>query len=523
MELRADFLIIGSGIAALRAAAELAGGGDVLILTKAEPTEGNTGYAQGGIAAAVGADDSPALHAADTIAAGDGLCDERAVAALVEDGPRYVRELMDWGARFDRAADGTPALAIEGAHSARRVLHARDATGREIGNVLWRRVSALPRVSAHAHARVIGLVIEGGRCTGARFLQDDGTVGTASAPSVLLATGGAGQVYRETTNPPVATGDGVAMAYRAGARVADLEFVQFHPTALSVAGQPRFLLSEALRGEGARLLNANGEAFMLRYDAAGDLAPRDRVARGIVREAERTGAPVYLSMEHLDPAFVHARFPLISEACRRAGLDLARDRVPIGPAAHYAMGGVQTDLDGRTSVPQLYAAGEVACTGVHGANRLASNSLLEGLVFGARAGRAMRSARPGSWPLERPGAVDSGARPARPPAVPGAGISSGDAQTVMWEQVGLFRDRAGLTGALETLEPAWRAIEARIRAGEPLDVDAWRTSSILAVGCLVARAALRREESRGAHYRTDFPQRDDIHWKRRTTESLDGN
>ncbi len=391
MELRADFLIIGSGIAALRAAAELAGAGDVLILTKAEPREGNTGYAQGGIAAAVGPGDTPELHAADTIAAGDGLCDEEAVRVLVEDGPRYVRELIEWGARFDRAPNGEPALAIEGAHSARRVLHAHDATGREIGRVLWARASALPGVTTHDHSRVVELIVEGtGRCTGARFLSDDGTLAVARANLVLLATGGAGQVYRETTNPHVATGDGVAMAYRAGAAVSDLEFVQFHPTALSVPNQPRFLLSEALRGEGARLLNAGGEPFMERYDPAGDLAPRDRVSRAIAREVERTGRPVYLSLEHLDPDFVHERFPLISDACRLAGLDLARDPVPVGPAAHYVMGGVRTDLDGRTTIDGLYAAGEVACTGVHGANRLASNSLLEGLVFGARAGRAMR-------------------------------------------------------------------------------------------------------------------------------------
>ena len=400
MDLRADYLIVGSGIAGLRAVAELSPAGEVLILTKAEPDEGNTGHAQGGIAAAVGPGDSPALHASDTLAAGDGLCDERAVHALVEDGPRFVRELMDWGARFDRGPDGELALAIEGAHSVRRVLHARDATGREIGSVLYRRMSAMPRRAAARTRprRRSGRSSEAGAPASGSW-PTTGAWGWRGRRRCCSRPAARGTSIATRRIPPVATGDGVAMAYRGGARVADLEFVQFHPTALMLPGEPRFLLSEALRGEGARLLNAQGEPFMTRYEAAGDLASRDRVSRGIVRETERTGA-VYLSMEHLDPAFVHSRFPLISEACRRAGLDLARDRIPVGPAAHYVMGGVQTDIDGRTSIPGLYAAGEVACTGVHGANRLASNSLLEGLVFGARAGCAMRDDPPGEWPVE---------------------------------------------------------------------------------------------------------------------------
>jgi L-aspartate oxidase len=524
VDLRSDYLIIGSGIAGLRAAAELSPVGDVLILTKAEPEEGNTGHAQGGIAAAVATGDSPDLHAQDTLAAGDGLCDERAVQALVEDGPRFVRELIDWGARFDCDADGQLALAIEGAHSVRRVLHARDATGREIGSVLYRRISAMSNVRAHAHARVVDLVIEQGRCVGVTFLGDDGLAGTARAKAVLIATGGAGHVYRDTTNPQVATGDGIAMAYRAGARVADLEFVQFHPTALMMPGEPRFLLSEALRGEGARLLNAEGQPFMHGYDPAGDLAPRDRVARAIVRETDRTGA-VYLTMDHLDPAFVHARFPLITEACRRVGLDLARDRIPVGPAAHYVMGGVQTDLEGRTSIPGVYAAGEVACTGVHGANRLASNSLLEGLVFGARAGCAMRDDKPGDWPTETSKILEFDAsrhRRADPAEECRGPIAIREVQDLMWRHVGLFRDRDGLSRALAVLEPAWRTIDERIAKGEPLDAQAWRAASIVTVGRLVARAALRREESRGGHYRSDFPRRDDIHWKRRASETRDG-
>lgn len=495
----------------------MSGAGSILILTKAEPEEGNTGYAQGGIAAAVGDGDSPELHLRDTLAAGDGLCDVAAVRALVEDGPRYVTELLEWGVQFDRDALGRPALAIEGAHSARRVLHARDATGREIGRVLWRKASAMPGVTALAHARVVDLLVEDGACRGACYIDAGGRLVEARAETVLLATGGAGQVYRETTNPTVATGDGVAMGYRAGAAVADLEFVQFHPTALKVDGQPRFLLSEALRGEGARLINIHGEAFVSRYESAGDLASRDRVSRAISREEDRTGGPVSLSLQDLEAAYVHARFPLIAEACARAGLDLARDPIPVGPAAHYIMGGVLTDVDGRTTLPGLYAAGEVACTGVHGANRLASNSLLEGLVFGARAARSMR---------RREGPFDassvSGLTVLRDdaPAIGSEGAAGVhlDVRDLMWRSVGLFRTAAALNDAVARLEPQYRAMQRQIVRDRHLDVAGWRAANLVTLARLIARAALRREESRGAHYRDDFPARDDIHWGKRIAE-----
>ncbi len=495
--MQADFLIIGSGIAALRAAAALSEAGDVLILTKAGPLEGNTGQAQGGIAAAVGPGDAPARHFDDTIAAGDGLCDERAVRVLVEDGPRGVRELIEWGVRFDRRPDGELELGLEAAHSVRRVLHVRDATGRDVGRGLWDHVTPMPNVRVHAHACATGLIVENGYCVGARFAGEDGRSVDARARATLIATGGAGQVFSETTNPSVATGDGIAIAYRAGAGVADLEFVQFHPTALKVPGQPRFLLSEALRGEGARLVNEAGEAFMARYDPAGDLAPRDRVARGIVREEQRTGGRVFLTMDRLDPAFVHERFPLIADACRRAGLDLAKDRIPVGPAAHYLMGGVVTDVNGRTTIPGLFAAGEAACTGVHGANRLASNSLLEGLVFGARAGAAMRTAP--HAPID-PAALATLNKGEGPHLSHAKGTAS-DVPRTMWERVGLFRDAEGLRAALDEF-------------GEPQDDE----PSVLTVGRLIARAALRREESRGGHYRLDFPAKDDAHWKFRIRE-----
>src|SRR3954469_12957336 len=293
-----DFVIVGGGVAGLRAAIALAAAGRVLVLTKAEPAESNTGYAQGGIAAAIGDDDSPELHAADTIRAGDGLCDEESVRVCVGEGPRYVRELIDWGARFDRDSDGRPALGREAAHSVRRVLHAGDATGREIGRVLWERVRTLGSVQTIDHALVTGVIVDRGRAGGVRYVDRAGAAQEVRAGATLLATGGAGQVFRETTNPAVATGDGIALAFQAGARVADLEFVQFHPTALNLPGAPRFLISEALRGEGARLVNEGGEAFMTRHHPDGDLAPRDVVARGIARESAQTGTSVYLTLAH---------------------------------------------------------------------------------------------------------------------------------------------------------------------------------------------------------------------------------
>jgi L-aspartate oxidase len=495
---RADFLIIGSGIAGLRAALTLAQHGSVLIITKADPTESNTGYAQGGIAAAVGEDDSPEEHFADTIAAGDGLCNEDAVRVLVDDGLVYVHELVEWGASFDRTPTGQLALGREGAHRVRRVLHARDATGREIGRLLWSRVVAEPRVRVCNHTRASELLVRDGACIGARYLETD-AVGECEAAAVLLATGGAGQVYSDTTNPPIATGDGIALAFRAGARVADLEFVQFHPTALAAPGAPRFLLSEALRGEGAWLINDDAERFMPRYETAGELASRDLVSRAIVRETARTGGQVYLTMQHLDPEWVHQRFPTISTACAAAGFDLAHDTIPVGPAAHYMMGGVETDINGRSTLPGLFAAGEVACTGVHGANRLASNSLLEGLVFGARAADAMlQPAGAGGMPdvreLTSPWA--DGARPSGGSDSASTNSAQADQiQSLMWTSAGLIRDATRLLPVVERL----------LR---------WSAASDLAlVGYLIAAAALHREESRGGHFRADFPLLDDLHWK----------
>jgi len=511
---RGDFLVIGSGIAGLRAAISLAETGDVVMLTKADPRESNTGYAQGGIAAAVGSDDSPDLHLSDTIAAGDGLCVDNAVRVLVDDGPKYVRELIEWGVGFDRDSTGHPALGREAAHSVRRVLHARDTPGREIGRVLWQKVQSHPRVRVFDDALAMSLIAHGGECRGVLFVDRDGKPDRVEASRTLIATGGAGQVFRETTNPAIATGDGIAMAFEAGARVVDLEFIQFHPTALSVAGAPRFLLSEALRGEGAWLVNAAGERFVHRYESAGDLASRDLVARAIVREMERTNAPVFLSMDHLDHEYVRQRFPSITEACRRAGLDLATDRIPVSPAAHYVMGGIETDLDGRTSIAGLFAAGEAACTGVHGANRLASNSLLEGLVFGARAAAAM------TGPVKAAALFGIAEQP-----VSLRSECSGDApvahvvRDLMWRHAGLLRSRDTLESLVARLS-SWWGLLAHAQSETGSEREFRRLSSLVTVSLLIARAALRREESRGGHFRTDFPHRDDIHWQKHVSNVL---
>jgi L-aspartate oxidase len=382
--MNSDFLVIGAGVAGLRAAIELSQAGSVLVVAKESLQESSSEYAQGGIAVALSDDDEVELHEQDTLYAGDGLCDRAAVKTLVEEGPPAIQQLIDWGAEFDRD-EGRLAFAREAAHSRNRVLHAHgDSTGREIARTLYRKAASLPDITFRSYAATIDLLLDEGVAGAVLYDAAAESSIPVSARAVLLATGGLGHVFSNTTNPDVATGDGVAMAYRAGAEIGDLEFVQFHPTALHVEGAPRFLLSEALRGEGGLLRNYLGEPFMERYHPLRELAPRDVVARAIVTEMHRTGGPhVFLDLTHLESTFLRERFPRIFETCLRYGVDISREPVPVRPAAHYAMGGVRTDLDGRTSVPRLFAAGEVACTGVHGANRLASNSLLEGW-FSAR-------------------------------------------------------------------------------------------------------------------------------------------
>jgi L-aspartate oxidase len=503
-----DFLVVGGGVAGLRAAVGLAGTGRVLLVTKEGLAESNTAYAQGGIAVAMGGEEDVALHLSDTVAAGDGLVNAAAAAVLVEQGPKRVEELLRWGTGFDRYSTkdgrgraGELMRTREGAHSLARILHAHgDATGREISVSLLHHVRGLQRVELMEWATTVDLVLntQSDRVTGATLLNAQGELIEVRARAVLLASGGAGQVYSETTNPAVATGDGIAMAYRAGAELMDMEFYQFHPTAFALTGAPRFLMSEALRGEGAWLVNERGERFMQRYHAGLELAPRDVVARAIGHEGMQGG--VYLNMREAGKKLdIKLRFPGISKFLSEYGLELAKDRIPVRPAAHYLMGGIRTDVHGRSSLAGLYAAGEAACTGVHGANRLASNSLLEGLVFGALAAEAMAGDKlqVAGYRLSE-SATNSGVELNERGDVEGW---IAELQRLMWRDAGLLRDAAGLhgaqagLGALRDTQPAGisrRALEGR---------------NLLVVAEAIVQAALGREESRGAHFRKDFPER----------------
>jgi len=495
-----DFLVIGGGVAGLRAGIELASKGSVIVLTKGEVTESSTGYAQGGIAVALSDEDKIGIHYEDTINAGDGLCNEEAVKILVEEGPELILELISWGAEFDKEGSKL-AFTREAAHSKRRILHARgDSIGRELERVLINKIRTFPSVTRYNFAFTKDLLTINNKCIGASIIKD-GELINVFAKAVILATGGAGQLFSRTTNPPVATGDGMAIAFRAGAVLQDMEFVQFHPTSFYSPYAPQFLLSEALRGEGAILRNVHGKQFMPEYHKMADLAPRDVVARAIISEMVKTGARhVYLDITHLDNGFVRNRFPMIYSTCLQFGIDITRDLIPVSPAAHYIMGGVKTNLRGETTITGLFAAGEVACTGVHGANRLASNSLLEGLVYGARAGKSAANYTEGIT------TQDTMQTPEQNPSMPyepNLDKIRNSLRQLMWEKVGIIRCRESLVAAEIQLREWDFLIKADFLQREGLELK-----NMLTVANLIINAAFLREGSIGAHYRSDFKERD---------------
>lgn len=505
-----DFLVVGSGVAGLRAAIELCRHGRVVIVTKGSPWESSSIYAQGGVAVALNGEDDVHLHFNDTIRAGHQLGRQAATRVLVEDGPARIQELIAWGTQFDKV-NGKFAFAKEGAHSRSRVLRAHgDATGNEIVRVLLARARKEREIKWLDHHFSVDLLVAEGRCWGAVVLDEStGQHLILPATSVLLATGGAGQVFARTTNPAVATGDGIAMAFRAGVVLEDMEFVQFHPTSLYLPSCPPFLLSETMRGEGGLLRNRKGELFMKRYHPEAELAPRDIVARAIWSEMASTRSRhVYLDVTHLDGAFIKKRFPTIYTTCLRFDIDITEEWIPVSPSAHYFMGGIRTGVGGESSIPGLFAAGEVACSGVHGANRLASNSLLEGLVFGVRAAKSattMGTIRKDIRPTLQ---VLAGVEGAPPRSLEDAEKLRNSLRRVMWGKVGLVRTGDSLVGALAQLSRWEHLVDGPLRTRSDLEVK-----NMVQVGRCIAEAALWRENSLGAHFRTDFPDRKGFAWK----------
>jgi L-aspartate oxidase len=518
-----DFLIIGSGVAGLRAAIELAEHGNILVVTKDRPAESSTEYAQGGIAVALSDEDEVGIHFEDTLKAGDGLCRENAVKILVEEGPERILELISWGAEFDK--EGTKLdFTIEAAHSRKRILHAHgDATGKELERVLLHKVRTFPSIRKYPFAFTKNLIIREGECFGAYILRGNEMV-ALFAKATILATGGAGQVFSRTTNPAVATGDGMAIAFRAGAILEDMEFIQFHPTVLFAPSAPQFLLSEAMRGEGAILRNIDKEQFMKEYHPDAELAPRDVVSRAIISQMVRTESNhVYLDLTHLDSNFIKKRFPRIYATCLQYDVDITEELIPVCPAAHYSMGGVKTNTEGATSIKGLFAAGEVTCTGVHGANRLASNSLLEGLVFGARAGKA--AAQYGlQMDNDRFQYSLCEIKKYEVSFHSDFGKLTGETKLqstkfdieetrhslrkLMWERVGIIRCEESINEATEKLEGWSFILNKTFLTKRELEL-----ANMLTVAALITKAALLRKGSVGAHYRSDFPKKGEG-WKK---------
>ncbi|MCI0680729.1 MAG: L-aspartate oxidase [Gemmataceae bacterium] len=505
-----DILVIGAGIAGLRAALEIPDAFSVLVVSKDSLQQSNSTFAQGGIAGVMSPEDRFENHIDDTLTAGGGLCERGVVEHVVREAPEQIQRLIEWGTNFDEE-EGQLALTREGGHSHRRIVHALgDATGFEVMRAIIARARQTPHLELWDDSFTLDLLTHEGRCVGAVVWRPGHGKMLVWAQQVILASGGAGMVYRETTNPPVATGDGLAAAWRAGALLRDMEFMQFHPTVLYVAGSSRFLISEAVRGEGAWLRDKNMERFMLAVDPRAELAPRDVVAQAIVRQMDKTKHPnVYLDLRHLDPALVHRRFPGIAKMCQGFGIDIAADLIPIRPGAHYMIGGVAVDEEGRTTLPGLWAAGEVTSSGLHGANRLASNSLLEGLVFGAACGRgaAAAAARAADAFVALP--LASKFEPETAGALDVADITN-SLRSLMVRHLGVIRERAGLEQAGRDVAFWCRYVLAREfnhRAG-------WELQNLLTVARLMIHAARERTESRGVHFRADFPQPDDVHWRR---------
>jgi L-aspartate oxidase len=505
-----DLLIIGGGLAGARAALAVDPRLRALVVTKDSLLQSNSNYAQGGIAGVLDPEDRFENHIADTLKAGGDLCDREVVDLVVREAPERIGELMSWGATFDQEA-GSLALGREGGHSHDRIVHALgDSTGREVMRAVLDHLQGLSNVSTWQDTFTLDLLTHEGACRGALVWNAQHGKTLVWAKQTILCTGGAGQIYRETTNPPVATGDGHALAFRAGAKLRDMEFMQFHPTVLYIAGSSRSLITEAMRGEGARLVDRSGYRFMPDYDARAELAPRDVVSQAIVSQMEQTRHPnVYLDLSHLEPARVRSRFPGIAAVCAEFGIDIATDWIPVRPGAHYMIGGVTVDMAGRTSLPGLWAAGEVSSSGLHGANRLASNSLLEGLVFGAHTGEgASRAAleMPDSFqalPLENPELADS----AEPLDLDDIRNSL---RSLMWRNAGVRRDAAGLAEAEATIGQ-WCGYVLKRQFSDPAG---WQLQNMLWIARLMISAAAQRTESRGVHLRVDFPRTDNEHWRR---------
>jgi len=514
-----DVLVIGGGVAGLRAAIAAAqGGAEVLLLTKDSVDESNTWYAQGGIAAVLQPLDSVESHIKDTEIVGVGLCDEDAVRLTVEEGPRRVLELLQWGANFDKKEGNAHGLAygLEGGHSFARILHAfGDATGKELAQTLIRTVRSRESIRISEHSFAIDFLTDEGRCVGALAIVA-GQVTIIWAKRSILASGGAGQLYRESTNPKIATADGHAMAYRAGATLQDMEMVQFHPTTLYVAGASRALITEAVRGEGAYLVDRNGYRFMRDYHPQAELAPRDVVSRAIVEQIRKTNfTHVFLDVRHLESGPFKLRFPQLAKLCDEFDIDTAKDLIPIHPATHYFIGGVDADLYGRTSLPGLYAVGEASCSGLHGANRLASNSLLEGLAFGTRAGTdaAVEALKNG---IKFPLSLEHKVPPSSRTDLDVVDVRN-SLRSIMWRNVGIERTGDRLTETREIIAFWCRYVMDKVfnpaKLGAGASISGWELQNMLTVCYLITTAAYTRTESRGTHYRLDYPDRDDPHWK----------